>query len=102
MIVSKLGMGLKVSGFGAAFIAAIVIAVIAGIVAWLLALLGITMGGGLLGVIVSLIVAAVVLLLAAKFVPGLEVNGFGGAIIGAIGIALVTWLADWVLSLLGL
>ena len=102
LIVSRFNLGLKVAGFGAAFIAAIAIAVIAGIIAWFFALLGITIGGGLLGAIISLIVAAVVLMFAAKLVPGLEVKGFTGAIIAAIGIAVVTWLANWVLGLFGL
>ena len=35
-IVGKLGLGLEVSGFGAAFIAAIIIAVVTGLINWLL------------------------------------------------------------------
>ena len=34
-----------------------------------------------------------------KFVKGMKVNGFVGAIVVAIGIAIVTWLVNWVLSL---
>ena len=99
MIVSRLNMGLKVADFKAAAIAAVVIAVIAGILAWFFGLLGLGGGTGLWGAILSLIVAAVVLLAAARFVPGLEVKGFGGAIIAAIGIALVTWVAYWFVGL---
>ena len=99
MIVSRLNMGLKVADFKAAAIAAVVIAVIAGILAWFLGLLGLGGGTGLWGAIMALIVAAVVLLAAARFVPGLEVKGFGGAIIAAIGIALVTWVAYWFVGL---
>jgi putative membrane protein len=99
MIVSRLNMGLKVADFKAAFIAAIAIAVIAGVITWIFGLLGITIGGGLLGAIISLIVAAVVLLAAARFVPGLEVKGFSGAIIAAIGIAIVTWIGNWFIGL---
>ena len=79
-IVSKLNLGLTVRGYGAAIIAALVIAVVGGVILWLLGLLGITIGGGLLGAIVLLIVAAVVLMLSDKFVPGMEVKGFSGAI----------------------
>ena len=102
LIVSKLNLGLSVTGFGAAIIAAIVIAVVGAAISWLLGLLGITIGGGLLGLIVFLIVAAVVLMISDKFVPGMKVNGFGGAIIAAIAIAVVYWLVTWVLGLLGI
>jgi putative membrane protein len=101
-IVSKLNMGLSVTGFGAAFIAAIVIAIVSGVVSWLLGLLGISIGGGLLGAIISIIVAAVVLMISDKFVPGMKVNGFGGAIIAAIAIGVVTWLVSLVLGLFGI
>jgi putative membrane protein len=101
-IVGKLNMGLEVNSFGAAFIAAIVIALVAGVINWLLGLLGINIGGGLLGGIVSLIIAAVVLMISDKFVSGMKVNGFGGAIIAAVAIGLVTWLISWLLGLLGI
>ena len=102
MIVSRFNLGLTVKGFGAAIIAAIVIAVVAGVLAWLLGLLGITIGGGILGAIILLIVAAVVLMLSDKFVPGMEVKGFSGAIIAAIAIAVVSWIITWLLGLLGI
>jgi putative membrane protein len=102
MIVSRFNLGLTVKGFGAAIIAAIVIAVVAGVLAWLLGLLGITIGGGILGAIILLIVAAVVLMVSDKFVPGMEVKGFSGAIIAAIAIAVVTWIISWLLGLLGI
>jgi putative membrane protein len=69
---------------------------------WLLGLLGITLGGGLLGAIVYLVVAAVVLMISDKFVPGMKVNGFGGAIIAAIAIGVVSWLVAWLLGLFGI
>ena len=102
-IVGKLHLGIEVSGFGPAFIAAIVIAVVSALIAWLLGLLGITLGGaGLLAAIIALIVAAVVLMVSDRFVPGMEVHGFTGAIVAAIGIAVVGWLVSWVLGLLGI
>ena len=101
-IVSRLNLGLTVRGYGAAIIAAIVIAVVAGVIFWLLGLLGITIGGGLLGAIILLIVAAVVLMLSDKFVPGMEVKGFSGAIIAAIAIAVVSWIMSWLLGLFGI
>jgi putative membrane protein len=101
-IVSRLNLGLTVRGYGAAIIAALVIAVVGGVILWLLGLLGITIGGGLLGAIVLLIVAAVVLMLSDKFVPGMEVKGFSGAIIAAIAIAVVSWIISWLFGLLGI
>ncbi len=67
-----------------------------------MACLGITIGGGLLGAIVFLVVAAVVLMISDKFVPGMKVNGFGGAIIAAIAIGVVNWLVAWFLGLFGI
>ena len=101
-IVSRLNLGLTVRGYGAAIIAALVIAVVAGVVSWLLGLLNITIGGGLLGAIILLIIAAVVLMLSDKFVPGMEVKGFKGAIIAAIAIAVVSWIISWLFGLLGI
>lgn len=102
LIVDRLNLGLSVDGFGGAVIAAAVIAIVGGIIMWLLGLLGLSIGGGLLGLIVYLIIAAVVLLVADRFLPGLSVNGFGGAIIAAIAIGVVTWLISWLLSLVGI
>lgn len=101
-IVGRLNLGLTVDSFVSAIIAAAVIAIIGGVIAWLLGLLGITIGGGLLGAIINLIIAAIVLLLADRFLTGMAVAGFGGAIIAAIAIGVVTWLANWLLGLFGL
>ena len=49
-----------------------------------------------------LIVAAVILMLSDRFVSGMTVNGFGGAIIAAIAIAVVYWIVTWLLGLLGI
>jgi putative membrane protein len=98
-IVGKLGLGIEVSGFGAAFIAAIIIAIVGGLITWLLSLLNITIAGGWLGAIINLIIAAIVLLISGSFVPGLKVKGFGGALIAAIAIGVVSWLLNWVIGL---
>ena len=101
-IVSKLNLGLSVDGYGSAIIAAIVIGIVNAIVFWLLGLLGITVGAGFLGAIVLLIIAAVVLILSDKILPGMKVDGFLGAIIAAVAIAVVSWGLAWLLALIGL
>jgi putative membrane protein len=101
-IVGKLNLGLTVDSFMAAFIAAAVIAIVGGIVAWLLGALGITIGGGWLGAIINLIIAALVLMFSDRFVKGMKVNGFVGAIVAAIAIGVVTWIINWLLGVLGL
>jgi putative membrane protein len=101
-IVGRLNLGLTVSGFGAAIIAAVVIAIVGTIVLWLLGALGLTIGGGLLGVIIYIIVAAIILMISDRFVPGMKVKGFTGAIIAAIAIGVVAWIVTWLLGLLGI
>lgn len=48
----------------------------------------------MLGTIIRFIVSALVLLIVGWFVPGVSVNGFTGALIAAIVIALLGWLAE--------
>ena len=97
-VVGKFGLGLKVSGFGPAFIAAIVIAVASWLIVWLLGALGLGFGG-FLGAVIHLIIAALVLMFAGNMVKGLRVKGFVPALIGAVAIAVVSWLIDWVIGL---
>jgi len=99
-VVGKFGLGLKVSGFGPAFIAAIVIAVVSYLIIWLAGVLGLSLGGGLLGAIIHLIVAALVLIFAGNMVKGLSVKGFVGALIAAVAIAVVSWFINGVVGIL--
>ena len=100
MIVSRLNLGLTVDGFGSAFIASAVISIVAAIITWLIGLIGIRVGNpGLIGALVSLVVAAVVLLISDRFVKGMKVNGFVGAIIAAISYGVIAWLLQWVIGL---
>lgn len=101
-IVGRLGMGLTVANFTSALIAGAVIAIVAWLVWWLLGLLGIGNGSGPIAAIVNLVVAAVILLIADRFVPGMKVNGFVGALIAAVAIAVVAWLIGWLLGVLGI
>jgi putative membrane protein len=99
-VVSKLGLGLKVDGFVSAFIAAIVIAIVGAIISWLLDLVGIDISGGLIAGIVHLIISAVVLLVSDRFLKGLKVAGFTGALIAAVAIGVVYWLIGFVVNLI--
>ncbi len=101
-IVSRLNVGLTVDGFMSAIIAAAVIAIVGGVIWWLLGLIGIGAGSGLWGAIVYLIVAAVILMVSDRFLPGMKVNGFTGALIAAVAIGVVTWLVTWLLGLFGI
>lgn len=97
-IVAKLGLGIKVAGFGSAFLAALTIAVVGGVVTALLSVLGVTIGTGLVGAVVHFVVAALVLMIADRVLPGFEVKGFAGAMVGAIAIAAVAGLLGWLAS----
>jgi putative membrane protein len=101
-IVGRLNLGLTVRNFTSAIIAAAVIAVVAWAITWVLGLLGIVIGGGILGIIILLIIAAVVLMISDRFVSGMEVHGFTGAIVAAIAIAVVSGIIGWLLGLLGI
>ena len=99
LIVDKFNVGLKVGGFVNAAVAALAIAVVGSLVMFFLGLFNITIGGALFGAIVFLIVAAVILILAAKVIPGFEISGFGGAVISAVAMGVVFWLLEWVVGL---
>lgn len=99
-IVSKLGLGLEVDHFGSAFVAAIVIAVGAGLLTWLLSLAGVQDGSGLIGGIVHLIITAVVLLISDRFLSGLKVRGFTGALVAAAAIGAFYWLGGLALGVI--
>lgn len=101
-IVGKLNLGLQVKSFGAALLAALVIALVAGVLGWVFSLFGFTLGTGLLAALINLVVAALVLLISDKFLGGMEVHGFMGAIVAAIAIGAVGWGVTWLLSLFGI
>jgi putative membrane protein len=55
-----------------------------------------------LGGIINIIVAAIVLMISDRFLSGMQVNGFIGAIIAAIAIGVVAFIIAWLLGLLGI
>jgi len=101
-IVGKLNLGLSVDSFVSALIAAAVIAIVTWVVMWLLtSVLKISIGAAWFGALVSLVISALVLLFSERFVKGMKVAGFNGALIAAVAIAVVSWLGSWLLSLFG-
>ena len=96
-IVGRFNLGLEVDGFTSAIIAALVIAIVTWLVLWVLSFLHIPMGTGWIGAIVALIVSAIVLMISDKFVAGMKVHGFTGAIIASIAIGVINWLISLVL-----
>jgi len=99
-LVSRLGLGLEVGGFGSALVAGILIAFVAGAITVLLGLAGVQDGDGLIGGIVHLITAAVAMLVIARFLPGLRVAGIGGALVAAATIGAVYWLGGLALGMI--
>ena len=99
-VVGKIGLGMEVSNFGAAFLAAILMAVFSAILYWILGLVNLTPHGGFWGALTHLVTAAVALLISARAVKGLRVKGFFGAIVAILGMGAVGWLVNWVVSLI--
>lgn len=97
-IVGKLGLGIEVAGFGPAFMTGFIIALLWLFAAWLWNLIGYTPAGGLSGAITHLILTAGFLYAIRHSISGLKVNGFTGALIAAAAIAIITWLANFVLA----
>ena len=100
IVVDKLNLGLAVGGFMNAVIAAIGIAIVGAIIVWLLGLFGIdvTTSGGIVNAIVYFIVAALAIYGTAMFLPGFTTDGYTGAIVAAIAIAIIVWLLSLVLG----
>lgn len=100
-IVGRLNLGMTVDSFTSALIAAAVIAIVSWVVWWLLGLFIPGFNANLFGAIASLVVSAVILMVSGSFVKGMKVDGFTGALVAAIAIAVVTWLATWLVGLFG-
>ena len=86
-IVSKFNLGLKVENFGWAMIAGVVIGILNTLANMLVP--GMT---GILGAVINLVVAAVAIFIGGKILKGLTVDGFGGALLAAVVIAVIYFL----------
>jgi len=102
-IVGRMNLGMEVDGFMSAVWAALVIAIVSIVIIFLFNLIpfvkNLDQMHGLIGALIVLIVSAVVLMVSDKFLSGMKVNGFSGAIIAAIAIGVIQWLLSWVVGL---
>lgn len=91
-LVSKLNIGLSVDGFGWAMLAGLFIGVITN-------LLNLLVPGmnGILTAVIHLVISAGVILLAGKLFSGVKVDGFKGALVTAVAIAVVGFVLALVL-----
>jgi len=101
-VVGKFGLGLEVDNFGSAFTAAIVIAIVSVLAHWLFGFLHLTgaVTVNWLAHTISLIVAAVLLMISDKFVKGMRVSGFLGALVASVSIAAFSVLSQMLVGYL--
>ncbi len=92
-IIAKLNLGLEVDGFVWAMIAGVFIGVLTNLVTQFTSDFG-----GWAGALVHLVISAGVILGSGSFLKGLKVNGFVGAMIAAVAIAVINFLATWMLG----
>ena len=94
---TKILSGVHIDGFGSAVIFALVLGVLNLIVTPILEILGLPLTILTLGFF-SLVINALVILLAAKFVDGMAVDGFWWAFIFSIALSLVTSLINGIIA----
>ena len=92
-LVSKLNVGLSVNSFGWAMLAGLFIGAISNLLNHLLPGMN-----EILSMIIQLVISAAVILLAGKLFSGVTVDGFKGALIAAVAIAVVGFVLAFVLA----
>lgn len=101
MVISHSGLGLTVDSWRAALVVAATISILASLAVAFLRLIGPGVNyPNWFGALVALVVAAVVLLVSGRFVKGVKVHGFAGAIVAAISYGVIVWLLEWLIVLL--
>ncbi len=92
-IVAKLKLGLEVESFVWAMIAGVFIGVLTNLLMQFT-----TDFGGWGGALLHLVISAGVILGSGSLLKGLKVNGFVGALIAAVAIAAINFIATWLLG----
>jgi len=87
---------IRVEGFWAALVAAFVLGIINAILRPVLVFLTLPVTILTLGLFL-LVINGLLLLLVAALVPGFQVNGFWGAVLGSVLISIVSWMLSWFL-----
>jgi putative membrane protein len=101
MVISHSGLGLTADSWRAALVVAATISILASLAVAFLRLIGPDVNyPNWFGAVVALVVAAVVLLVSGRFVKGVNVHGFAGAIVAAISYGVIVWLLEWLIVLL--
>ena len=96
-LLSKILSGVHFDSFGATIIFAIVLGLLNLIVKPILSILGLPLTIITLGLF-SLVINAVIILLAAKFVSGMHVDGFWWALIFSIALSVITSLLNGIFT----
>jgi putative membrane protein len=86
-IVSKLGMGLHVDNFGWAMLAGLLIGLATNLIMQV-----VPAGNDIVHIVVNLVVSAAVIFACGSLLKGMTVDGYGGALIAAVAIAVVGFL----------
>ena len=96
-LLTKILSGVHFDGFGSAVIFALILGVLNLIVTPILKILGLPLTIITLGLF-SLVINALVVLLAAKFVDGMSIDGFWWAFIFSIALSLITSLVSGIFT----
>lgn len=86
-IVSKLGLGLSVDNFGWAMLAGLLIGLATNLIMQF-----VPAGNDIVHLVINLIVSAAVIFACGALLKGMTVNGYGGALVAAVGIAVIGFL----------
>ena len=90
-LAAQLIPGIGVAGPGAALVAGVVLGLVNAVIRPVLILLTLPATVLTLGLFIF-VVNAICLALAAWFVPGFTISGFGSALVGALVISVISWL----------
>ncbi len=93
VVVAKIVDGIEVEGFGTAVIGALVLGVVNAVVRPAAVFLSLPLTLLTFGLFL-LVVNAAMLWLAAAFVPGIRVRGFGAAFFGSLLLSAFNWVVD--------